>query len=183
MFSDCVVDIETGGLDPCRSLVLQIGAVKFNRQTREVCHDFFNRSLLSSSQPNRYWDEDTRNFWLKRKEVLYGLMQQAKDTKLVLEEFRNWVGPGVKLWAKPSHFEHPFMQSLYKDCGMQIPFFYRDAEDINSFARGRYWPETPPNWERLIPFEGDMHDGLADALHELKVIYKLLDKEIAHEGL
>ena len=177
-FTHCVVDLETGDTDPARGLVLQISAVKFNPITRAVSHDFFDRCLLP--QPNRRWDEGTREWWMKRKDVLQGIMTRMEDTKPVLEALSVWAGyTGMTMWAKPTHFDHSFLSSLYKDYGLQIPFHFRQANDMNSFARGVYWPEEPPPWEKILPFEGEVHNAIHDCIHQLKVIYCLLDKKAA----
>lgn len=174
-YDSAVVDIETGGTDPARSLVLQIAAVKFNSKTREVSHDFFDRACMP--QPNRSWSEDTREWWMKRKDVLQGIMTRMEETKKVLEDLYAWAEHGkLVLWAKPTHFDHSFLASLYRDYGMQVPFHYRTANDQNSFARGVYWPEEPPQWERILSFEGDAHNAIHDCLHQLKTIYCLLEK-------
>lgn len=174
VYDGVMCDLETTDVDPARGHIIQIAAVKFNIQTREVSHDFFDRCLFPT--PNRRWEEGTRDWWLKRKDVLQGIMNRMEPALPVLEAFRDWVGPGnVTFFGKPTHFDFSFLQSMFKDQGMQIPFHYRLATDMNSFARGRYWPEEPPQWEKILPFEGPPHNALYDALHQLKVLYKIMD--------
>ena len=177
-YDSAVVDIETGGVHAGRSYVLQIAGVKFNSKTKAVSPDFFDRCLLP--QPTRAWDEGTREFWLKRPELLRSMMARMEDTRKVLEDFAQWAGYGsLSFWAKPTHFDFAFLQCLYADYGMQIPFGFRQANDQNSFARGVYFPEEPPKWEKIIPFQGEEHNARDDCLHQLRVIYKLLDREPA----
>lgn len=177
MYTDAMVDIETGDTDPARGYVFQIAAVKFNRTTREVSSDIFDRCLLPATQPNRRWNEDTREWWSKRQDVLHAMLPRMEHTYDVLQAFSQWTGyGGLTLWAKPTHFEHPFLQSLYKDHDLQIPFHYRTANDVNSFARGVYWPNEPPNWEKLIEFTGSEHSAIDDVWHQLRCLYKVLDR-------
>lgn len=175
-FQHMVVDLETTGTDPCRSHVVQIAAVKFNPETREVSSEVFDRCLYW--QTNRTWDEGTRDWWLKdKREIFESLMARMEDPLKVLQDFREWAGIKPVMWAKPSHFEHPFLQSLFKDYGMQIPFHYRTGTiDMNSWMGGRYFPDPVPRWEYIIPFQGPPHNALYDCFHQLKVIYKGLDR-------
>lgn len=178
MFTDVMVDIETTDTDPARGCVIQIAAVKFNRETREVSHEFFDRCLHPNTQPNRRWSDSTREWWSKMPTVYQGIMRRMEPTIDVLQGFQAWAGQGMTFWGKPTHFDFSFLQSLYADYGLQIPFHFRTANDLNSFARGRYFPEVPPQWEKIIEFTGDAHNALHDCLHQLKVLYKILDKEI-----
>lgn len=182
MFTDCMVDIETGDVDPSRGYVFQIAAVKFNAQTREVSPSFFDMCLHPDTQPNRRWEEKTRNWWSKMPETFHGIQLRMEDTKDVLVKFQQWAQGVETFWGKPTHFDFSFLQSLYKDVGLQIPFHYRKANDMNSFARGRYFPDQPPQWERIIEFTGAAHNAMDDCLHQLKVLYKILDGE-KHDGV
>jgi len=180
-WTDCVCDLETGGVDPGRSMVLQIAAVKWNRNTGEVSSDFFDRCILP--QPTRSWSESTREFWMKRRDVLESIMARMEDRRVVIAAFNDWVGQDqLTFWGKPTHFDFSFLQSFWAENDSQIPFHYRSANDMNSFARGVYHPEEPPKWERIIPFEGPEHNALFDCFHQLKVITKIMNKEKPDEA-
>lgn len=172
-FPDCMVDIETTGTDQGYNAIIQISAVKFNLAERTVSLDFFDRCLLPA--PNRYWQESCRTWWGQRPEVLQSIMARMEEPEVVMKAFRDWAGQGLRMFGKPTHFDHSFLDSYFKQFGMQTPFHYRESTDMNSFIRGRYWPVTPPWWERDLPFEGDKHNGLHDALHQIKVLFKVVD--------
>lgn len=180
-YPDIMVDLETTGVDPARSNIIQIAAVKFNADTREVSGDTFDRCLMF--MPNRFWSEDTRKWWMKQPEVLESIMNRMENPVTVLQAFREWIGfeGGIRFWGKPTHFDFSFLQSYYSDLGQPPPFHYRYANDMNSFIRGRYFPEEPPQWERILPFEGPAHDGIFDCFHQVKVLFKVLDKEYPNE--
>lgn len=176
LFNDCVLDIETSDTDPARGHILQIAAIKFSAQTGEISTETFDRCLLPL--PNRRWDEGTRNWWMKRKDVLQSLLDRMEEPKKVLEDLRDWAGhDNMSMWGKPTHFDHSFLASFYRDLGMQIPFNFRRANDMNSFIRGAYWPEEPPAWEKIIEFKGAEHNAIDDCWHQLRVIFKALKKE------
>lgn len=172
-YTDVMLDLETTGLDQQFNSIIQIAAVKFNAATGEVSPHFFNRCLLPA--PNRYWEEGCRSWWGQRPEVLQKIMSRMEEPRDVLVALRDWAGEGMTMWGKPTHFDHSFLATYYKQYDMQIPFHFRYANDMNTFIRARYFPETPPNWERDLEFEGDMHNALDDVLHQLKVVFKVIE--------
>lgn len=175
VWTDCMVDLETTGTDQQFNAIIQIAAVKFNPKTQEISHDFFDRCLMIA--PNRYWQESCVQWWSERKpSVLQGIMARMEDPATVLTALRDWSGGGgLRMWGKPSHFDHSFLDTYYKQFGMQTPFHFRATNDMNTFIRARYWPENPPNWEADIPFEGEKHNALHDVLHQLKVLFHVME--------
>lgn len=173
-FPDVMVDLETTGLQFDRTAIIQIAAVKFNLAERTIdTSSFFDRCL--SIPPTRHWQEGTRDWWLQRRDVLNSIMSRMEDHKVVLHDFYHWVGPKKTMWGKPTHFDHSFLSSYFNEFGPQMPFHFRMANDMNSFIRARYFPKDPPQWERDLPFIGDAHNGLHDALHQISVLFHMMD--------
>jgi hypothetical protein len=104
-----------------------------------------------------------------------------EPTEVVLKDFYDFVGQGKTMWAKPTHFDHSFLDSYYQEYGPQMPLHYRAATDINSFIRGRYFPETPPKWEYGLPFEGPVHNAIFDCLHQIKVLFKVTEDTVCRQ--
>ena len=173
MSNHIMVDLETTGTDQAYNHIIQISAVRFDLEAGTVDHDFFDRCLLPA--PNRYWQESCREWWGKRPTVLRSIMDRMEDPEKVLVALRDWAGQDAIMWSKPSHFDHSFLDGYFKQYGMQIPFMFRNVNDMNSFIRSRYWPETPPNWERDLPFTGEVHNALHDTLHQIKVLFKVME--------
>lgn len=173
-YPDVMLDIETTGTRPETANIIQIAAVRFNLQTREIDTDFFNRCLLPL--PQRYWAEDTRKWWSTKPETLNEIWDRMEPAQRVIEDFQKWVGhEGPTLWAKPSHFEFPFLTSYFNDLGVPMPFHYRNVNDQNSWIRGRFHPLTPPQIEKELEFVGTEHNALHDVLHQIKVVFKAAD--------
>lgn len=173
LFPDVMVDLETTGLSKDHNAVIQIAAVKFNLAERTVDGAFFDKCLMIP--PGRYWDEGTRSWWGKRPEVIKGIYSRMEEPKSVLEALRDWAGPNKTMWGKPTHFDHTFLDSYFVSHGMQIPFHFRNANDMNSFIRARYFPASPPAWEVNLPFEGVAHNAIFDVLHQIKVLFHVMD--------
>lgn len=180
-FPDVMLDIETTGTDSANCAIIQISAVRFNLQLGTVGHDFFDRCLMIPQ--TRFWQEGGRDFWIKRKELYNSMLPRMEDPHAVLKALVEWCGGQRTLWAKPSHFEFPFLEGYFRRYEMQTPFFYRSVNDQNSFFRGLYWPESPPDFERELPFQGTLHDGLSDTLHQLKVLFHTVNHaKLRREG-
>lgn len=174
-FPDIMVDIETGGLSPDHSPIFQIAAVRFNLETRAVDTDTFDRCLLKPS--NRYWDEGTRDFWLKRRKVLSEIFARMEDPRKVLEDFGNWVGPPgdtpLRFWGKPSHFDYSMMSGYYRDFDIPNPFHFRYARDMNSFISGL--ARNPEHQHIEVPFEGDVHNAIFDVFNQIQTLFTAMD--------
>ena len=188
VYTDIMIDIETTGLEPNRNAILQIGAVKFNKDTQEVSPDFFNMSL--SMMPWRSWDQGTLSWWRNQKPgLLESIMLQQKPYKEVMEAFQVYVNEankdllgrthqqGIRFWSKPTHFDFMFIAGYFSDCGLVNPLSYRDANDMNSYIRGLYYPEqVDMDLERSVLHNGDAHDGLQDCFYQLKILFAHLNK-------
>jgi hypothetical protein len=171
-YPDICVDLETTGTQPDKTAIIQLAAVRFNMRTGEVDPNFFNASLAIPS--TRFWDEDTREWWADKPVVLERIWSKMRDPRTVMQEFHRWsVKDGddnLTLWAKPTHFEFPFISSYFREFGVSNPFPFWLANDQNTFLRARHFPEAPPAYEKEIPFDGDEHDALYDTLHQVKVL-------------
>ena len=181
MFTDIMVDIETTGTLPEYNGIIQLAAVKFNLDTREVSPNIFDRAL--SLAPNRFWDEGTRQFWQKHPGVYRGLMERAELPHKVLSDFYNWVlldqpdiEGGYRFWAKPVSFDWPFLASYMRQHGMEMPFHYRYACDMNSYIRGLRSNPEHYKLEDEIPFEGEEHNAKWDCFHQIQVLFAAQDR-------
>jgi len=176
-WTDAMCDIETTGLNPDRSGILQIACVKFNLRTREICPDVFNKSLTLPA--HRAWNEDTRNWWLRDKRtILQDIMNKAEPYRDVMQQFADfgYQNPGLRFWAKPTHFDHSFVSSYFNDEGLPNPFHFRVARDLNTYLEGIYYPNPVPKSLDEIPFVGPVHNALYDTFHQIKVLFAAQDE-------
>ena len=173
VFPDLMIDLETTGLAPDHAAIIQIAAVRFNYSTGHIGPVF---EACLDVPPGRFWDEGTREWWLNQKEsILTDILTRAEDTAMVWDRFVAWVAdtsPAAhdnRLWAKPSHFEWPLLESYGRQFGKRIACHYRDVVDLNSFTRGMANnPEAYP-LDKQVPFEGDAHNALDDTFHQVKI--------------
>lgn len=186
---DFMVDLETTGTRSDENAIIQIAAVRFDLASGEIHPETFDRCLIMP--PKRYFDEETRSWWLKdKREILSSIMQRSENPAKVMQDFVTWARAGtdpyndtLRLWAKPSHFEYPFIESYCRQFEVQNPFHFRQTNDMNSWIRGRYWPQQPPEFERLIPFVGPAHSALFDVFHQIKVLFAVREHSTKHPSL
>ena len=173
-FRDCMVDIETTGLNPGRNAIIQIAAVRFDIATREIdTSSFFDECL--HIPPTRYWGLDTMHWWSNQKaEVLRTIQGRMRDPKTVLEEFTDWVGgyQNLRFWAKPTHFDFAFVQHYFVDFDMPMPFSFREAVDMRSFAVGAAFPNEMEN-PQVTTGGYDAHNALHDCLMQIEWAFKV----------
>lgn len=168
-FPDVMVDLETTGTQPENTHIIQIAAVRFNLAEGTIDPKFFNRCLAPS--PNRFWDEGTRDWWMKMPDVLASIYARMESPAKVMRDFAAWGEVGGAFWSKPTSFDFPFLQSYCREFEVKMPFHYRYAMDQNTFIRARHFPHQPPKYEQEIPFVGDAHDALHDVFHQIKVVH------------
>ena len=170
-FTDCMVDVETTGLDPANAAIIQIGAVPFNYHTGEVdSNNMFCASLIMPK--HRFWTSGTQEFWLvDNREVYMKIMETARPYDQVLREFHQWVANlgGVNFWSK-GFFDWAMIEDHYNKLNMDIPFNFRQAKDMRSFIAGLNGTNiyNDPEVEKV----GDHHNALHDCLTQLKQLFK-----------
>ena len=178
-YTDVMVDLETTGVTPDESAIIQIAAVRFNVITGEVDgDDMFDRALMIP--PKRFWDEGTRDWWYKMPDILMSIMNRMEDPVVVTRDFFNWARPKdddrtlLRFWSKPTHFDFMFLQSYSRQFQLNFPFDFRQAQDQNSFVRGLFFPNPPP--ELSLNFEGSAHNALFDVLHQIQTVQEYVKK-------
>lgn len=172
-FPDVMCDIETTGLNVGSNAIIQIAAVRFNLQKNTVDGNVFDMCL--TIPPTRWWQEGTREWWLKdKRELLQSILSRGQDPRMVIQAFYQWASQGGssrRFWGKPTHFDFAYLQNYLEEFGYPMPFHYRAANDMNSWIRARYWPNEPPNLEASLDFQGEAHNALHDVFHQIKVLF------------
>jgi hypothetical protein len=172
--TDIMVDVETMGLNPHTSGLIQLAAIKFNYETGEV-GEHFDRCPLPL--PFRGWNDGTREFWLgKNRKVYEQIVARAEPARPVFEAFVDWVltdqpeEMGYRFWSKPLSFDWPFVADHLEQLGLRMPFHYRYARDLNSFIAGLKGDPIDPVVEADILFKGDEHNALHDTAFQIDML-------------
>jgi oligoribonuclease (3'-5' exoribonuclease) len=165
-----MVDIETTGTDPQFGGILQISAIKFNLETGETDSAVFD--ACPTSVPNRFWSEGTRNFWSQRQKVYTGLVARQEPYMKVFQDFADWGARdgALRFWSKPLSFDWPFLASHFGQLGLEMPFHYRYARDVNTYiaaCKDRGAEHVDMMW---VPSAGQAHNALADCVTQIRQV-------------
>jgi hypothetical protein len=177
MYNNYMLDLETTGTAGGKHAMIQVAGFRFGVNKGELDPIPFNACLHVPAW--RSWEEGTRHWWSsdpERREIFAGIKKRMQDPQTVMQDLQKWVleSPGKPvLWAKPSHFEFPFIEGYFKDFGMINPFHYRFVNDMNSYIRAIHHPEEAPDIK--MPFHGPAHDAVYDALNQIEVVWEHLE--------
>jgi len=124
---DLMLDIETLGTRPT-SVICQLGACYFDRQTGEIGEKFLqNIEVGSALMAGLTIDQSTVDWWKEQDEQTWhtGLV----DIWSVLHLFSDFCKDVKSVWSHAS-FDVPIVQNAYQICGIKSPWHYRAAKDI-----------------------------------------------------
>lgn len=182
---EIMLDLETLSLSP-RAVVVSIGAVAFN--VRHCCSVSDFKNLVGQawglSSPSFYRvleikpqqvkgreiDGDTVRWWMSQGDEAKKLFSvEPWNPYGVLEGFRSWVRHmgGKRLWANPTAFDVPKLESLCGDFGVVWPFTHRDYRDLKTLKA-----VTPPldktDYADLVS-----HHALDDAIYQALEVQRI----------
>lgn len=184
---EIMFDLETLALSP-RAVVVSIGAVAFNVRHCDSVSDFkspvgqswglnarsFYRVLEIKPQQlkGRAVDGDTVRWWMTQGDEAKKMFSTDPwNPYAVVGAFNAWVRHigGKRLWANPTVFDVPKLESLFEDFGLAWPFTHRDYRDLKTLRA-----VTPPldktDYAALVAHHA-LDDAIVQAL-EVQRIYR-----------
>jgi oligoribonuclease (3'-5' exoribonuclease) len=174
IYPDIMCDIETTGLSPDNSAIIQIAAVRFNLDEQAIDPETFDRCL--SIPTKRYWDESTREWWSRpKRSVLLDIYSRMEPPVGVVQGFSDWArakqdNHSLRFWAKPISFDYAFISSYFREYDVYNPFDFREATDLRSYIKGLGRSSTYP--EINVEFKGDAHNALMDSLNQINLLFE-----------
>lgn len=168
---DCMIDLETlgNGENKC---VCQIGACFFDRKTGAI-GDIFKANIDARDAVREGFvlDADTVYWWLAqseeaRKSITEEPLMPIRDAFNLLNSF---LSPAKFIWSHAT-FDFVTIMETYKKLGIKPSFGYKAGMDIRTLINLTDITMTD------TPREGVHHDGLADALHQVKYCMRAFEK-------
>lgn len=159
-------DFETLGLKPTAK-VLSLGLAKFDIKTGEILDKHLWR-FSSIGQENRTKTESTIEWWDKQSKEAQAEAFGGKDLisdmrKEVIELFDE---PNVQVWGNGANFDVALLDNLF---GYEACWDFWNVRDMRTMV----WSATKIGFDKhSIPFEGEQHSAIDDAVHQAKVITK-----------
>lgn len=167
-----MVDIETCGPDPEKSIMIQLGACEFLPDFttgREFCMSLDNA-------PGRTCDDATLKWWKDEDQNQFDKINSvARPYDIVLDSFRQWLPEGdlPVFWGWPLSFDLMFLFQYARQYNRPLLHFVHPSRfiDCRSWALGaRGNLVTHDQWKAIlaqpVPKDitpGPVHDGLQDA--------------------
>ncbi|MCG1031807.1 3'-5' exoribonuclease [Bacillus amyloliquefaciens] len=177
MFTHLMVDLETMGKKPGAPIV-SVGAVFFDPASGLTGAEYYQVINLESSMSfGARPDASTILWWLKQSPEARSAIVVDDTVGLVeaLEQLLDFIAENaangsknVQLWGNGSSFDCSLLEAAFElaDTPFPIPHWnYRDVRTVVELGKA-----VGLNARYDIPFEGDQHNALADARHQVKYV-------------
>lgn len=176
-YTHLMVDMETMGNSPDAPIV-SIGAVFFDPSTGNTGAEFYRVvSLESSMSFGMKPDASTIQWWLKQSSEARSaiLVDEAMGLLETLELLADFIAENaangshtVQLWGNGCSFDNVILRRAYAltDTPFAVPFW--NDRDVRTMVELGKSVGINPRYD--IPFEGDMHNALSDARHQIKYV-------------
>ncbi|MEB6631811.1 3'-5' exonuclease [Kluyvera cryocrescens] len=177
-----MVDLETMG-NKSNAPIVSIGAVFFNPNTGNTGAEFYTAvSLESSMLLGGVTDAGTIIWWLKQSPEARSAIAIADTITLIdaLELFSDFIsensdaGPDVQVWGNGASFDNVILRSSYDRANIECPWKFRNDRDVRTMTELGKAIGINPRYD--IPFDGDMHNALSDARHQVKYVSAIWQK-------
>ncbi len=176
-YTHLMVDMETMGNGPDAPIV-SIGAVFFDPSTGNTGAEFYQVvSLESSMSFGMKPDASTIQWWLKQSSEARSaiLVDEAMELRESLELLADFIAENaangshaVQLWGNGCSFDNVILRRAYAltETPFAVPFW--NDRDVRTMVELGKSVGINPRFD--IPFEGNMHNALSDARHQVKYV-------------
>ncbi|OQM42937.1 exonuclease [Citrobacter braakii] len=176
-YTHLMVDMETMGNSPDAPIV-SIGAVFFDPSTGNTGAEFYRVvSLESSMSFGMKPDASTIQWWLKQSPEARSaiLVDEAMGLRESLELLADFIAENaangshtVQLWGNGCSFDNVILRRAYAltETPFAVPFW--NDRDVRTMVELGKSVGINPRFD--IPFEGEMHNALSDARHQVKYV-------------
>jgi len=187
-----MIDIETTGTVPDKHYVTSVGIVQFElTEEGAVPIDEFE-FRLETDRVSRLCDAKTMK-WRKSSGVdeAEESIEQVfhwRNLTAALATLNNWIADrtrgarGITMWAHHCQFDFGFLDSLYREAGLEPVWGFWAVRDSDTFvetaARAAY-----KTVNKQVEFGGKAHKALDDARHQVLVMDKARELEQARAEL
>ncbi|EPU6122898.1 3'-5' exoribonuclease domain-containing protein [Klebsiella pneumoniae] len=181
-----MVDLETMGKKH-NAPIVAIGAVVFDPATDSIGESFYKVVCLESSVNwGAVIDPSTVIWWLKQSSEARSAIVNDDAIPLLdaLLQFREFVSDNVaggskkaQVWGNGASFDNSILRSSYDCIAEDYPWEYWNDRDVRTMVElGQAIGFDP---KTTIPFEGDRHNALADAIHQARYVSAIWERIIS----
>ncbi|AMO48853.1 Exodeoxyribonuclease VIII-like protein [Enterobacter sp. FY-07] len=177
LFTHLMVDIEAMGSNP-NAPIVSIAAVFFDPATSCIGAQFYQAvSLASSMSFGGQADADTIIWWLKQSsearaaitgDDAIGLLEAVESLADFIAENSANSSDTVQIWGNGATYDNVILRRAFVQTDTPFPTPFWNDRDVRTIVElGRAVGINP---RYAIPFEGEQHNSLADALHQVKYV-------------
>lgn len=155
-----MIDLETLAVSP-RSVVLSLGAVKFNPYSDDMGDTlYFKLDLDDQDRLNREIDPNTLDWWAKQDPEIMEEAFSPTDRISVnpaMDQFHKFAWGCDAFWSHGATFDLVIIEDILRQLNRPLPWSYWQLRDTRTlFALGQD-PDMP---------QGRKHDALQDAIRQ-----------------
>ena len=172
-----MVDLETMGNNP-EAPIIAIGAIFFDPNSGETGDEFYRIvNLESAMEFGAKPDAATIIWWMKQSSEARSAITGGDAIGLVeaIDQFDEFMhthsSHGIKyvqLWGNGCSFDNVILRRAYAQVGAELCVSFWNDRDVRTIVELGKAIGMNPRYE--IPFDGDMHNALADARHQVKYV-------------
>ena len=181
-----MVDLETMGKKH-NAPIVAIGAVVFDPATGSIGESFYKVVCLESSVNwGAVIDPSTVIWWFKQSSEARSAIVNDDAIPLLdaLLQFREFVSDNVaggskkpQVWGNGASFDNSILRSSYDCIAEDYPWEYWNDRDVRTMVElGQAIGFDP---KTTIPFDGDRHNALADAIHQARYVSAIWQRIIS----
>lgn len=181
-----MIDLETMGNKP-NAPIVSIGAVFFEPSTAELGAAFYRVvSLKSAVSGGAVPDADTIMWWMQQSEEARAAIfdKDAITISAALIKLNTFIRDNadsgkVQVWGNGATFDNVILRASYDRESIPCVWHFANDRDVRTIVElGRAIGINP---RRDIPFEGDMHNALADAKYQAKYVSAIWQKLVPNQ--
>ncbi len=162
-----MIDLETLGTT-ADSVILSIGAVKFDLSSGEIEDKGFYRSVSIESNLDykRRISESTMLWWFKQPATAQAVFHEPKETlATALAELSDWIGTEQFLvWSNGADFDIPMLSHAYTQMQVEIPWKFFNSRCYRTYKN------LPGAKDIRLPPLGIKHHALSDAYQQAQTL-------------
>lgn len=181
--NNIMLDLETMG-NGSNAAIVSIGAVFFNPLTGELGNQFYSRVWLESAAKHGDMDAGTVAWWLNQSSEARAEINHENSVSLneALRAFSELIigsaecsFTDIRVWGNGCTFDNVILSNAYKAIKLSKPWSYAGDMDVRTIVElGRKLLNFDP--KKDMPFEGEKHNALADAIHQAKYVSAIYQK-------
>jgi exodeoxyribonuclease VIII len=180
LYTHLMVDLESMGDNPDAPIV-SIGALFFDPETGRTGAEFYKVISLESAMAfGGIPDAGTILWWMRKSSEARSalLVEDAIPLDDALLQFNDYIGENaangpdtVQVWGNGATFDNVLLSQSYKRTGITRPWKFWNDRDVRTIVELGKAIGINPRYE--IPFEGELHNALDDARHQVKYVSKI----------